>query len=446
MPAPRFLARRLVLPLQERLRGRTTLRFLRWMRRNDQVSPANLSELHDRLLVEHLKRSAQTVPYYRERVDAAQINSADDLKRFPVLSKAEVREAGERLIADDLRGEVFTMETGGSTGEPLRFFTHRNRESSQIAARLRGRWWWGVPPGLRETQFWGSPIELCKSGTLRTLAERLMGFQLLSAFNLNDQTMAEFRHALEGGRADLVHGYPTVLARYARFLEARGEDLSSTDIRLVVATAENLLPEDAADIRRVFHAPVANEYGCREGAVIAHDSPEGLHLMHDAVHLEVMDPDLQPLDPGIRGEAILTNLHARACPLIRYRLGDLVRLDPDPPQGSVPHPRLLELSGRTTDSLVKDDGSRVHGLALIYILRELPGVEHFRCIQKTQGSLRIEIVPGPTFNPNSVESGIVARVHRVLGPGTTVEVHLEPHLDPGPSGKHRHILCEVDDT
>ena len=78
MAAPRTLVRHLLYPLHERLRGRRTLRYFRWMGRNDCMTAAELGEVHDRLLVEHLRRAARHVPFYRERVDADDIRPPDD--------------------------------------------------------------------------------------------------------------------------------------------------------------------------------------------------------------------------------------------------------------------------------------------------------------------------------------------------------------------------------
>ncbi len=85
----------------------------------------------------------------------------------------------------------------------------------------------------------------------------------------------------------------------------------------------------------------------------------------------------------------------------------------------------------------------MHGLALIYVLRELPGVDRFRCVQDVPGSLRVELVPLPNFEHSAIQTGIVDRVRRILGAGTEVDVRVLDDLEPHPSGKHRYIICNV---
>lgn len=443
MPAPRFLVRTLLHPLYERLRGRPTNAWYRRMRAADTLSPAALQDLHDRLLVEHLRHAAATVPFYRSRVPLESIRGPGDLQRFPVLDKAAVREAGRSLVSEPWRERVYAMETGGSSGEPLRYFTDHHREAASLANKLRARMWWDVPPGHREACLWGSPIETGRQDWLRRLADRVMGRILLSAFDITDVAMEAWTARLRG--MDVLYGYASVLGRYARWLLEHGREPPVPGPRLVVTTAETLFPDDRRAVEEAFGCPVADEYGCRDGGLVAHESPYGMHLLHDSVHVEVLDEKGGGVPPGDTGEAVLTNLHAGGCPMIRYRLGDRMALEPGPPQGPVPHPRVRSLGGRVTDTLVRPDGRKVHGLALIYVLRELPGVVRFRCVQEDRESLRVEVVPGPGFDTGRIGPDLVERVHRVMGDGLRVDVQVVDGLEPLPSGKHRYVLCRVPD-
>ncbi|MAG57414.1 MAG: capsule biosynthesis protein CapK, partial [Planctomycetes bacterium] len=415
MPAPRSLVRSLFYPLHERLRGRSTLRHFRAMRRRDAGGPEDLQAFHDATLVAHLKHAAATVPFYRERVDADRIECPGDLARFPVIDKATVREHREQLLSEAWTGKVLTFETGGSSGEPLRFHSDLDRESSQLACKLRARAWWGLHPGHRETDLWGSPIETAKDAGLRRVVASMLGFQLLPAFQLNAETMATFRDRLARGRADFLYGYASALGAYARFLEGRGEDLLDLGLELAICTAETLLDADREVIARRL-APPANEYGCRDGGLIAHDDPSGhLRLMHDAVHVEVVDEAGEVLSDGEEGEVVLTNLWARAFPMIRYRVGDRIVKSPEPPSDGLPHPTVDRLAGRSTDFLVATDGTRVHALGMIYILREIPGIARFRVVQESRARLVVLIVPEADLDRGRVPEDIVRKSRRVLG-------------------------------
>lgn len=434
---PRTLVRLLVYPLHERLRGRCTVALTRAFRRNDRLSAEALEHLHAAQLHELLSHCAGKVPWYRGRLtsDARTVS----LEMFPLLDKRMVRAAGDELRAEGFHGKLIPLATGGSSGEPLRFFSDALRESSQLAAKQRSRAWYGVHAGHRVTDLWGSPLELAPKARLRKLSAWALGAGLLPAFSLSDAQMAGFAERLRG--TDVLYGYASALARYARFLIAGDARLPPGTLRLVVSTAEVLLEQERAQMCEAFGAPVANEYGCRDGGLIAHECPRGaLHVQHDTVHVEILRADGSAAQAGEEGEITVTNLWARGYPLIRYRTGDRAAWSARGCDCGLPHPVLVSVAGRMADSLVRSDGARVHGLALIYVLREEPGVQQFRCTQRSDASVLVELIAG---QDSELEARIRRGVRKVLGAETVVDCAFVGSLAPLASGKHRYVICEM---
>ena len=165
--------------------------------------------------------------------------------------------------------------------------------------------------------------------------------------------------------------------------------------------------------------------------------------MHDAVHVEVVDEAGEVLSDGEEGEVVLTNLWARAFPMIRYRVGDRIVKSPEPPSDGLPHPTVDRLAGRSTDFLVATDGTRVHALGMIYILREIPGIARFRVVQESRARLVVLIVPEADLDRGRVPEDIVRKSRRVLGAELQVAVEFVDRLEPLPSGKHRYVICNA---
>lgn len=74
-----------------------------------------------------LQHAYQHVPYYRRTWSEAGISPADiqsplDMRKIPLLTKEQVREHRDELIADNYRHRLLKTNTGGSTGEPLELF------------------------------------------------------------------------------------------------------------------------------------------------------------------------------------------------------------------------------------------------------------------------------------------------------------------------------------
>jgi phenylacetate-CoA ligase len=208
-------------------------------------------------------------------------------------------------------------------------------------------------------------------------------------------------------------------------------------------TSERLYDEQRQTISRVFGCPVANGYGGRDAGFIAHECPTGgMHLTAEDIIVEIVDKDGQALPPGQPGEIVVTHLATGDFPFIRYRTGDVAVLGQGACSCGRGLPLLQEIQGRTTDFVVAKDGTVMHGLALIYVVRDLPGVAAFKIIQESLELTRVLVVTGPQFAPDTearIRQGLQAR----LGEGVAVKVELASHIPLEKSGKFRYVVSHV---
>jgi phenylacetate-CoA ligase len=175
-------------------------------------------------------------------------------------------------------------------------------------------------------------------------------------------------------------------------------------------TGEPLYPHQRNSCR-VFGAPVANEFGSRDIGFTAHEAPDGQMLLMSESHIiEVLDEAGQPVAPGEAGEAVITGLTSEAQPFIRYRTGDVMRLSGEPAAGGQGLHVIAEVTGRQTDFVVAADGRVMHALAVIYVLRAVPGIAQFKCIQHALDRMEVQIVPDAGWNEApAIRGGRAAR-------------------------------------
>jgi phenylacetate-CoA ligase len=104
---------------------------------------------------------------------------------------------------------------------------------------------------------------------------------------------------------------------------------------------------------------------------------------------------------------------------------------------------MKEVQGRSTDFLVAKNGTVMHGLSLIYIVRDLPGVRQFKIVQESMDLTRILLVTDSEFDSvhlPEIERGAKAR----LGQDVTIDVTLVDIIPPEGSGKYRYVVSRVD--
>lgn len=441
-------AARTVYRLHERALGRPTFAMLAALERSQWLGREQLEQQQLESLRRLLRLAHAHCPWHRQRIDAAGLDplamtGLADLQRLPTMTRAEASANADLLVWPGVPGGAQRYNTGGSSGQPLIFHFGRRRQASDAAGRMRARRWWGVAPGEREVYLWGAPVELNKTDRVKTLRDRLVNQLVLNAFAMSPPVMDGYLDALEAYAPRCLYGYASSLALLAAHARARGRRLRLPALRVVCTTGEPLYPHQRALIGEVFGAPVANEFGSRDIGFTAHESPAGqMLLLSEHLVLEVLDAAGRPVPAGEAGEAVLTGLCSEAQPFIRYRSGDVVRLSPEPERAGRGLHVIAEVVGRRTDFLVCADGTIMHALAGIYVLRAVAGVAEFKLVQHSLRELEVLVVANALWRDDAaraIDSGLRQR----MGEDVRVQVRVVEAIAPEASGKHRYVVSHV---
>jgi len=436
-----------LFPLHERLKRHDTVRIRRELEVSQWWPVERLRALQLDRLRTLLRSAKQRVPYYRDMFVAQRFNPDDisklaDIAQLPLLTKALIRANTDRMKADGARNLV-RSNTGGSSGEPLTFYLGLDRISHDVAAKWRATRWWGVDIGDREIVVWGSPIELGAQDRLRALRDRALRTRLLPAFEMSAARIDEFVAEIRGTRPKMLFGYPSSLSHIARHARATGQRLDDLGIEVAFVTSERLYDDQRASIGEIFNCRVANGYGGRDAGFIAHECPDGeMHVTAEDIIVEIVDTDGKPLPDGREGEIVVTHLATADFPLIRYRTGDVATLSRRTCRCGRGLPVIENIQGRSTDFVVAQDGTVMHGLALIYILRELSGIAAFKIIQESLTLTRVQIVPEKHV-PAGTDARIRDGVRKRLGAGVDVVVDVVEQIPAERSGKFRYVISHV---
>jgi len=443
----RWLAWNLWFPLQEFVKGHPTRAILREMEAADRLAESALRELQRNKLRDLLEYSYRHVPYVRKRMQEAGIGPGDiagpeDLPKLPLLRKADVRNHRMELRSD-CAGKLSSFTTGGSTGEPLIFDLSRRRTAARVACRIRVGRWWGVSIGDPEIALWGSPVELSRQDRIRRIRDWLLATRLLSAFEMNEARMSEYLDIIERQGCRQIFGYPSAVYLLCRQAQKQGRDLRRLGIQAVFVTGEVLFPYQRELISDVLNCPVANGYGGRDSGFLSHECPQGgMHILADAVVVEIVDGQGRPAPPGEPGEIVATDLYSHEFPFIRYATGDIGVASARRCSCGRALPLLERIDGRSNDSIVAPDGRIINSIALVYPLREIGGIEQYRICQKSTDRFHVQIVVNEAYRKEDEERIRVAWAKLLRAP---VQVSFEylPGIPAERQGKFRHITSEV---
>ena len=350
---------------------------------------------------------------------------------------------GDQMVWHGVPGGAFKYNTGGSSGQPLIFYYGRRRQASDAAGRMRARRWWGVEPGDPEVYLWGAPVELDKTDRIKTLRDRLINQLVLNAFEMSPAAMDEYAQAIQAFQPHCIYGYASSLALLAAHLLDRKTELRLPKLKVVCTTGEPLFDYQRQLIGAAFGSPVANEFGSRDIGFTAHETPQGqMLLMSESIILEVLDEQGQPVPPGETGEAVMTALESFAQPFIRYRTGDMVRVADESCRAGRGLDVIAEVLGRSTDFVVRADGTIMHALAVIYVLRAVAGVGEFKIVQHSLHEFEVLVVPNASWQESGrveIETGL----HKRLGDDIRIDLRLVESIPAEASGKHRYVVSRV---
>ncbi|MCB1667807.1 MAG: AMP-binding protein [Porticoccaceae bacterium] len=436
-----------LFPIHEKLKKHTTVAVHQQMEASQWQSPEQLQALQLANLKAFLTDIGRHVAYYRtlfEKTgfDPEAVNQIADIQKLPLTGKPEIRQYSEQLKADDAVG-LSRFNTGGSSGEPLIFYIGSKRVSHDVAAKWRATRWWGVDLGDPEIVVWGSPIELGAQDRVRQLRDKLFRTRLLPAFEMSSAKLDGFVSTIRQVRPKMLFGYPSALAHIAEHAVKRDIKLNALGIKVAFVTSEKLYDHQREKIEQVFGCPVANGYGGRDAGFIAHQCPAGsMHITSEDIVVEIMDSNGNPVPVGESGEIVVTHLATRDFPFVRYRTGDVGVLSDERCSCGRGLPVLKEIQGRSTDFVVAQDGTVIHGLALIYILRDLPGIASFKVTQESLDLVRVEIMRGSEYSEASEQA--IEKVFRDrLGERVLVQFEYPDEIMPEKSGKFRYVISKV---
>ncbi len=428
---------------------RPTFAYLESLERTQWLSREELERLQTEKLNALLRVAVQHSPWHAERIRAAGLDisrggvSLGDLRRLPTMTKRDARENVARIRWAGVPGGGFEYNTGGSSGEPLIFYYGRWRQASDAAGRIRARRWWGVEPGDPEVYLWGAPVELQKTDRIKTLRDRMLNQLVLNAFEMSERNMDAYLEAVQAFGPKCIYGYASSVALLAARASARGIRLRLPKLRVVCTTGEPLYAHQRTLIEKTFGVPAANEFGSRDIGFTAHETPEQqLLLMSESIVLEVLDHEGQPAKPGALGEAVMSGLCSDAQPFIRYRTGDMVRMSPEGSRDGRGLHVLSEVTGRTTDFVVRADGTIMHALAVIYVLRAVDGIAEFKFIQHAVHDVEVLIVPGARWT-ETARAQVAAGLRQRLGNDVRVAIRLVGAIPAEASGKYRYVVSHV---
>lgn len=403
-------------------------------------------------LTEVLKHATAFVPHYADAF-AGLRPGVHELKDYPILSRQELAENRERLLARRLpAGQILMGEnhTAGSTGVPVTVAKTNLTQLWHDAMFLRQLHWGELDPQKRFAAIRYYPPEVARElqnglrvPYLHPAFAEVIKSEPAFVMDIHVDPEKQFEWLLQI-KPDYLLSFPSNLAALAQISRAKGKQLV---LECVLSISETLTEEVQEAIASTFDCDVINCYSSNEVGYIAAPCRRNgahLHVFSENVIVEIVDPETHaPLAIGDgEGKVLITTLQNFAQPLIRYDIGDRATKAADCQCGRN-LPFILRPSGKALPLFKLRDGTRKNSMALAVMMRKVGGTLQWRITQKSALGLLVEVVPGAKWGP---ERRMEIEQHLVEFMGAPVTVHFAeyPHRLPlNLGGKSTALVTEI---
>lgn len=336
-------------------------------------------------------------------VDRCTIKTLADLKRVPCMDKSELMH--DQLITppygtnlnQPISSYVRLHQTSGTTsGQPLRWL------DSAVSWNWILSCWQTIYDvvGIESTDRFFFPFSfgpfLGFWAAFEGAAKR--GCLVLPGGGASTVARLQF---LQENQATILCSTPTYAMRMLEVAREENISLEKSAIRMLILAGEP--GANIASTRQLIEAGwgarVIDHWGMTEIGPLGiecRENPGGFHLLEEECHVEVLEPDSdREVGLGEEGELVITTLGRVHSPVVRYRTGDRVRIDPKPCPCGRPWRRCLNgVVGRTDDMLLIK-GNNVYPSMIEGVIRANAHIDEFQIVidgrRTSEMLLRLEL-------------------------------------------------------
>ncbi len=305
-------------------------------------------------------RAYRQFPYYKWRFDEAGVDPDSDplevLERLPFMAKHDYSMLGNDAMINAGKSLYHVEMTSGSTGRPKRRFQSRTDELNELKLAMR------VMAGFNLTR--EDVIVFMDVGNPSIY---LWFAKACEALGLKDTIyygiQSDFRRSLRGLiklDPSVLFTVPSLLARsYETILEMYAE-AGETSLQKIAYFGEKLDDRFRNRLQEDLGVEIFSHYGGTEvstlgGECSAHD---GIHVYTDANLPSLIEPKI--IDETTQeGEVAWTTMQIDVQPVIKYRIGDVIRITYRQCECGRTSPR-VKVVGRT------DEGFSLYGEKFYY--------------------------------------------------------------------------------
>lgn len=411
--------------------------YINYYKKWDKASQKALKEEELRRLNVSLQHAKSNSIWYNDKISEKAVTSGD-LSSIPILEKIEIINNLDQIKTLNEKNGLVSL-TGGTTGASMKVVYTKEDMQERFAILDSFREKHGYKIGKRTAWFSGKNLiseKDIKNGVCSHY-DFINKIRFYSAFHISKQNFDTYWDSLNKFKPEFIVGFPSSVYEICRIADSKGLRLN-TKVKVFFPTAETVLPQHREVIGRVLGCKLVDQYASSEGAPFILECAEGnLHIHSLTGIFEVVDENMQP---ALEGEILVTSFITKGTPIIRYRIGDCIKLSPQSKNckcGS-PFPLVDSIKGRSNAFILSPDKGKVNLNHFTVFTRELKGLLGFQIIQESKELLIVKLVTSNEFSKTS-EIQILSSLRSLIGTKLLIDIQYVDSLAREKSGKFQIV-------
>jgi len=394
-----------------------------------------------------LNHAYKNVPYYRRVFDErglkpGDIQSIEDLRKLPFLTKEIIRKNKEKLKAANFHGSAFSnATTGGSSGDPFGFYNQVGYSNVRERAFIYSLW---SRVGFHESDkrlvLRGSTVKNDNKIEYNPTTKEI----ICSIYDMDENHLFLYFKKMKEEHVKYIHGHVSSIVIFANFLIRNN---LSHNLRAVFGASEKVFPFQREIIKKAFNTRLFSWYGQSEQVVLAGECERSslYHVFPEYGVLELIDEDGNNIYvPGQSGEIVGTSFNNYVMPFIRYRTGDVAKYSSQKCNCGREYDLLEDIEGRSYEYIVTKCGNKISLTGLIFgqHFEAFEHIERMQIYQDKQGAIEIRIVKLQGYSKRD-EIEIDEIIKKAVGPALSVKFNYVKNIPLTARGKHRFLIQKL---
>ena len=394
-------------------------------------------ELQKERMQEFYKLIKSDSEFYHEKlVDFQNKIDLNNLHKYPVLTKEQVRTNVEKMVTKSSE-DLIILGTGGSTGKSLKVYSSAYDMSRRIAYLDFFKEQHGVFKGMRRASIGGKKIiPPRQKRKIFWRYNKQLNQLLFSAYHADGSNLKYYVKQLNDFKPETIDGFPTIIHRIAKFILKNDITLTFSPIA-IFPNAEALTDEMKEDIEKAFGCPVRNQYASSEGApFITENIDGGLEINPMSGYFE-----LQKIEGKIY-ELIVTGFYTTTTPLFRYKIGDSLELYEELPENYTQKDiKIKRIIGRNNDFLRSIERGIVTNAHLSTSLKVLGDkVIDSQFVQNELETVEVKLVVDNKADKIKVKRDLEKELALTFGSKTNYDIDFVDSIELTQGGKKRFTI------